>query len=55
MRTGAHVVHCPSELPEYVDIAERYHAEEKKLEEYRNQYKEEAFQLFSEWFFHLWD
>ena len=45
MRTGAHVVHCPSELPEYVDIAERYHAEEK----------EEAFQLFSEWFFHLWD
>ena len=55
MRTGAHVVHCPSELPEYVDIAETYHAEEKKLEEYRNQYKEEAFQLFSEWFFHLWD
>lgn len=47
MRTGAHVVHCPSELPEYVDIAERYHAEEKKLEEYRNQYKEEAFQLLS--------
>ena len=55
MKTGAHVVHFPSEIPEYVDVDERYYAEEKKLEEYRNQCKEEAFQLFSEWFFHLWD
>ena len=54
-KTGAHVVHFPSEIPEYVDVDERYYAEEKKLEEYRNQCKEEAFQLFSEWFFHLWD
>lgn len=55
MRTGAHTVHFPSEVPAYADIDERYRAEKEKLEEYRNQCKDEAFQIFSEWFFHLWD
>lgn len=54
-RTGARTMHFPSEVPEYADIDERYKAEEKKLEEYRNQCKDEAFQLFAKWFFHLWD
>lgn len=55
MRTGAHTVHFPSEVPEYAGIDEKYRAEEKKLEAYRNQCKDEAFQMFSKWFFHLWD
>lgn len=55
IRTGAHVVHFPSEVPEYADIDERYKEEKRKLEAYREQCKDEAFQLFSKWFFHLWD
>lgn len=54
-RTGGYVVHFMSELPEYAEIDEKYRAAEKELSEYRNQCKDEAFKLFSEWFFHLWD
>lgn len=35
MRTGAYVIHFPSEVPEYAGIDEMYKAEEKKLEAYR--------------------
>lgn len=45
----------PSEAPEYAGIDEKYMTEERKLEAYRNQCKDEVFQLFSQWFFHLWD
>ncbi len=53
--TGAHMIHFPSELPEYADIEEKYRAEDENLKEYREQCKDEAFKLFSKWFFHLWD
>lgn len=54
-KTGAHTAHFPSELPEYADIEEKYSEEEEKLRNYREQCKDEAFKLFSQWFFHLWD
>lgn len=50
-RTGTRTVHFPSEIPEYAGVDEEYRAEEKKLAEHRNQCKDEAFRLFSKWFF----
>ena len=48
-------VHFPEELPEYREVEEKYYNEEKKLYEYREQCKEQAFELFSKWFHMLWD
>ena len=48
-------VHFPSELPEYKDIEMKYSDYEKELCKYRETCKDEAFQLFSKWFYHLWD
>ncbi len=47
--------HGMHELPEYKEISEQYNAEEKKLEEYREECKNKAFELFSRWFYSLWD
>jgi transcriptional regulator with XRE-family HTH domain len=44
-----------SELPEYKEAEERYFSEEQVLDQYRNDCKDKAFQLFSHWFFALWD
>lgn len=54
-RTGGYAMHFMSELPEYAEIDEKYHAAESELEEYRNKCKDEAFKLFSKYFFYLWD
>lgn len=53
-RTGYHTVHFPSEIPEYADIEKNYKAEWENLMKYQEQCKNDAFQLFSEWFFQLW-
>ena len=37
------------------ELEEKYFAEEKRLAEYRNSCKDEAFALLSKWFFDLWD
>ncbi len=50
-----HTVHFSSEITEYTEIEDKYRAEEKKPEEYREQCKDEAFKFFSKRFFHLWD
>lgn len=49
------MLHAPSELPEYKETMNEYYEENRKLEEYRNKCKNEAFELFSEWFWSLWD
>ena len=49
------VLHFPSEIPEYKDIEEKYYAEEKALKQYREDCKNEALELFSKWFYSLWD
>ncbi|MCD7844617.1 MAG: hypothetical protein LUG57_01935 [Oscillospiraceae bacterium] len=54
-KTGNSVCHFPREVPEYQELDEKYSEEEKKLEEYRNQCKNEFFELFSQWFWYLWD
>lgn len=43
------------ELPEYKELCKRYDEEEKKLEQYREECKNKAFDLFSKWFYDLWD
>ena len=43
------------ELPQYKEISEKYFAEEKKLEEYRNKCKDDAIDLLKEHFYALWD
>ena len=48
-------IHFMDELPEYKEISDKYSAEDKRLEEYRNQCKDEAFELLKEYFFSLWD
>lgn len=49
------VLHFPSEVPKYKDIEEKYYAEEKALKQYREDCKNEALELFSKWFYLLWD
>ena len=43
------------ELPEYKEIHDLHREEERKLEEYREQCKNEALDMLKEHFFSLWD
>lgn len=52
---GYNTMHTMEELPEYKDICEKHWNEEKKLKAYRNERKDKAFELFSKWFWDLWD
>ena len=54
-RGGGCTVHFMDELPEYKEIHDLYRAEERKLGEYREQCKNEAFDMLKEYFFSLWD
>ena len=55
MNKFGRVLHFPSEIPEYKDIEKKYYAEEKALRQYREDCKNEALELFSKWFYSLWD
>ena len=48
-------VYTPRHVEEYKPISDLYFTEEKKLMEYREKCKDEAFVLFSKWFHALWD
>lgn len=54
-RGGGGTVHFMNELPEYREISNKYHKEEKRLEEYRNFCKDEAMDMLKQYFFSLWD
>ena len=47
--------HNLDELPEYKELCQKYDEEEKKLEQYQEECKNKAFELFSKWFYSLWD
>ena len=47
--------HMMDEIAEYKPIHDLYFDEEKKLEAYRKECKEEAMALFNKWFYDLWD
>lgn len=48
-------IHFPSELPAYKEIEDKYYQYDKELWKYRQECKDKAFELFSKWFYHLWD
>lgn len=48
-------VHFMKELPEYREIYEKYYAEGRKLDKYREQCNNEAFDMLKEYFYSLWD
>lgn len=48
-------MHFMDELPEYKDISKKHFDYERKLDAYREQKKNEAFNLTKKYFFGLWD
>lgn len=54
-KTGGHYVHFMREVPEYAEIDRLYDEEERKLEKYREDCKNEVFDLMKEYFWVLWD
>ena len=54
-RGGGGTMHFMDELTVYKEISDRYFAEEKKIEAYRNTSKDEAMDMLKEYFFSLWD
>lgn len=48
-------IHTMNELPEYRDIYEKYFAEEKEIDRYREECMEKAMDMMKEYFFCLWD
>lgn len=54
-KSGKMRVHFMDELPMYKDISDKYFAEERAIEDYRVNCKDEAMDLLKEHFFALWD
>ena len=52
---GCYTLHTMDELPEYKEIFDRYHSTERKLEKYRSDCKDKAFDMMKEYFYSLWD
>ena len=50
-----HRVYFLHDVDEYRDIDEKYMEEARKIDLYRMGCKDEAFQMFSKWFYALWD
>ena len=43
------------DVPEYQNIQNKYLKEEQKIDQYRNECKNKGLELFSKWFWSLWD
>ena len=54
-KTRLHAWHSVSELPEYKEMCDKYFEEDRKIAEYRVKCKDEAFELFTKYFYDLWD
>jgi hypothetical protein len=50
-----HRLYTLRDVDEYREIAEEYRRESREIDQYRVKCKDEAFQLFSQWFYGLWD
>ncbi|MCM1257958.1 MAG: hypothetical protein NC307_08915 [Roseburia sp.] len=54
-RGGGGTIHFMDEVSEYKEISDKYREEEQKLEQYRNECKDEALDMLKKYFFALWD
>ncbi|MBQ8317900.1 MAG: hypothetical protein IJX85_06150 [Lachnospiraceae bacterium] len=54
-KSGYTTMHTMRDAPEYAEIEKRYMEEDMKLSEYRNQCKDEFFDMMKEHFMDLWD
>lgn len=52
---GLTTMHFPSEIPKYKGTSQKYLEREKEIETYRNECKNKAFEMFSKYFWNLWD
>lgn len=52
---GTHRLYMLRDVPEYKEISECYFNESRVLCEYRDDCKNKALELFSKWFWDLWD
>ena len=54
-KNGTQRVYMLGDLPEYKEISELYFNESRVLDDYRDDCKNKALELFSKWFWDLWD
>ena len=54
-KKGTHRLYMLGDVSEYKEISELYYNESKALWNYRDECKNKALELFSEWFWDLWD
>ena len=54
-RGGGRTIHFMDELLEYKEISDKYCEEAHKLEQYRNDCKDEALDMLKKYFCALWD
>ena len=54
-KKGLYRMYTPSDLPEYRDTSDKFIDEERKLNSYRDECKNKGLELFSKWFWNLWD
>lgn len=52
---GTRRIYLLGDVPEYKEISELYFNESRALSDYRNDCKNKALELFSKWFWNLWD
>ncbi|SEA28278.1 hypothetical protein SAMN05216349_10890 [Oribacterium sp. KHPX15] len=52
---GLYRLYHPGDVPEYKEIEDRYFEESRKLDQYRDECKDRAIDMFKEWFWDLWD
>ena len=54
-KKGLYRMYMPSDLPEYRETADKFIEEERRLNAYRDECKNKGLELFSKWFWNLWD
>lgn len=50
-----HRMYTMADVPEFADIDKNYFDEDRKIEGYRDECKDKAFEMFKKWFWNLWD
>lgn len=52
---GSSRIYFPGDLPEYKEAEEKYFAEDREIASYREHCKDEAFNMFTKYFYYFWD